>query len=88
MAAIIAAFGSCQKEEPALIGEHPQVAVKPDVYVENGYLAFKNMEVVDSVIQLLSKMNTMEKEVWEQQIGFKSATRSCRFQALRKLKNT
>lgn len=47
--------------------------VKPDVYVENGYLAFKNMEAVDSVITMLSKMTIQEKEAWETQMGFKSA---------------
>ena len=56
MAAIITAFGSCQKEEPDLIGEQPQAVVKPDVYVKNGYLVFKNMNSVDSVIQVLGKI--------------------------------
>jgi len=31
------------------------------------------MEAVDSVIQLLGKMTTKEKEIWETQLGFKSA---------------
>ncbi|MBW6534905.1 MAG: hypothetical protein K0B11_07850 [Mariniphaga sp.] len=45
MAAIIATFGGCQKEELTdrqLTDEvQPQEVVQPDVYVENGYLAFK-----------------------------------------------
>jgi hypothetical protein len=68
-------FSACQKDEliDQQVDVQSQDVVKPDVYVENGYLAFKGIEAVDSVIQLLSKMNTAEKEVWEQQIGFKSA---------------
>ena len=77
MAAIIATIGGCQKEELTdrqLTDEaQPQEVVQPDVYVENGYLAFKNIEAVDSTILLLNKMTTSEKETWENQIGYKSA---------------
>ncbi len=74
VAVALTIFNGCQKsDEPVLIDAQPQAVVKPDVYVENGYLAFKNMNSVDSVIQLLSTMNRTEKEAWEQQIGFKSA---------------
>jgi len=73
VAVALTIFNGCQKDELVLIDEQPQVVVKPDVYVENGYLAFKNMEAVDSVIQMLGKMKRSEKEVWEQQIGLKSA---------------
>jgi len=66
-------FNGCQKDELVLIDEQPQTVVKPDVYVENGYLAFKNMEAVDSIVTMLSGLNEDEKEVWETQIGFKSA---------------
>ena len=75
VAVALTIFNGCQKsDEQVLIDEvQPQAVVKPDVYVENGYLAFKNINAVDSVIQLLSKMSTAEKESWEQQIGLKSA---------------
>ncbi|SHJ46386.1 protein of unknown function [Tangfeifania diversioriginum] len=78
MAAVIAAFGGCQKEELTdrqltEEEEQPQEVVQPDVYVENGYLAFKNIEAVDSTILLLNKMTASEKEAWENQLGFKSA---------------
>ncbi len=73
VAVALTIFNGCQKEEQVLIDAQPQAVVKPDVYVENGYLAFKNMNAVDSVIQLLSKMDRTGKEAWEQQIGFKSA---------------
>jgi len=70
-------FNGCQKDEPGvsqLADEvQPQEVVQPDVYVENGYLAFKNIEAVDSTILLLNKMTTSEKEAWENQLGFKSA---------------
>ena len=75
--AVLTIFNGCQKDElnvRQLTDEvQPQAVVKPDVYVENGYLAFKNMNAVDSVIQLLNKMTTPEKEAWESQIGLKSA---------------
>jgi hypothetical protein len=73
VAVALTIFNGCQKDELVLIDEQSQLAIKPDVYVENGYLAFKNMEAVDSVIQLLGKMTKTEKEAWETQLGFKSA---------------
>jgi hypothetical protein len=73
VATVLTIFNGCQKDEQVLIDEQPQAVVKHDVYVENGYLAFKNMEAVDSVIQMLGKMTTTEKETWESQIGLKSA---------------
>ena len=66
-------FNGCQKDELVLIDEQSQLAIKPDVYVENGYLAFKNMEAMDSVKQMLEKMTAKEVEVWENKLGFKSA---------------
>ena len=67
-------FSACQKEE-LKTGEDSDVILetKPDVYLENDYLVFKNMDAVDSVIQDLNQMTRQEKDVWEQQIGFKSA---------------
>src|SRR5690554_5657946 len=70
-------FNGCQKENPEVDqlvdGPQPQEAVKQDVYVENGYLAFKNMKAVDSLIQILNKMTRAEKETWEKEMGFISA---------------
>ena len=36
-------FNGCQKDElvSQLAEEQPQEVIKPDVYVENGYLVFK-----------------------------------------------
>ena len=77
VAVALTIFNGCQKDElgvrPHADDEKLQDAVKPDVYTENGYLAFKNIEAVDSVMRLLSKMTTSEKEAWENQMGFKSA---------------
>ncbi|HOE06005.1 MAG TPA: hypothetical protein PLZ52_12380 [Bacteroidales bacterium] len=77
VAAALTIFNGCQKEELTvrqLTDEvQPQEVVQPDVSVENGYLAFKNIEVVDSIIHLLNKMTTSEKATWENQLGFKSA---------------
>jgi hypothetical protein len=66
-------FNGCQKDELVLIDEQPQDVVNPDVYVENGYLAFKDMNTVDSVIQMLGNMTTDEKENWESAMGYQSA---------------
>ncbi len=71
--ALLTAFNGCQKEEPVLIDNQLREVVKPDVYVENGYLVLKNMDVVDSVISLLNQMTRVEKESWEKHMGFKSA---------------
>ncbi len=73
MAAIVTAFGSCQKEEPVLIDEQPQAVVKPDVYVENGYLVFKSQEYFDSTLAVLQNTNDDEYQLWEQSLGFTSA---------------
>lgn len=70
-------FNGCQKDEFGVSqmanDEQPRVAVKPDVYVENGYLVFKGIEAVDSVINMLASMTEEKKEDWEAGIGFKSA---------------
>ena len=68
-------FNGCQKEELTfnVPDEELQEIISPEVFVENDYLAFKNMEAVDSVVSLLSLMSENEKEVWETQMGVKSA---------------
>ncbi len=62
-AALLTIFNGCQKDE--LIDQgvdvQSQDVIKPDVYAENGYLAFKNIGTVDSMIQILSKMTMEEK---------------------------
>ncbi len=69
-------FNACQKSDELIhqpVDVQSLEATKPDVFVENGYLVFKNMNVVDSVISMLGKMTRPEKEAWEAQMGFKSA---------------
>ena len=44
-----------------------------DVYSENGYLVFRGIEEVDSVIQLFSTMSTAEKLSWEKSYDWVSA---------------
>jgi hypothetical protein len=75
VAAALTIINGCQKDElvSQLADEQLQEAVKPDVYLENGYLAFKNMEAVDSVNQMLGKMTPQEIEAWEKRMDFKSA---------------
>lgn len=65
------AFCACQKDDSGEIAKTPEA--KPDVYLENDYLAFKNMNAVDSVIQVLNKMTRKEKEAWEQKMGVTTA---------------
>lgn len=78
MVAVALTFlNGCQKEDGPvqhLIDNEvqPQEVVL-NVYSENGYLVFKNIEAVDSTILVLSKMTTAEKEKWEHQFKFKSA---------------
>ncbi len=67
-------FSACQEDElKTEAGSHVISGTKPDVYLENDYLVFKNMSAVDSVIQALDCMTRQEKDAWEQQMGFKSA---------------
>ena len=73
--AVLTVFNGCQKDEPVLVDEQLQEVVKPDVYAENGYLVFRDMNAVNSVIKMLDKMNLVEKEAWEVSLGFESASR-------------
>lgn len=66
-------FNGCQKEELVLTDEQPQAEVKPDVYVESGYLVLKDLNVVDSVMKSLKNMNQEQVLAWEKQLGFESA---------------
>jgi hypothetical protein len=74
IAMVLTVFNGCTKEE---LKTSPDEVIaktgKADVYLENGYLAFKNMNAVDSVTNVLSKMSRQEKDAWEQKIGLKSA---------------
>ena len=74
IAMVLTVFNACTKDElKKPLDDGIAKTVKADVYLENGYLAFKNMNAVDSVVNVLSKMSRQEKDVWEQQIGLKSA---------------
>jgi hypothetical protein len=71
--AVLTVFNGCQKDEPVLVDEQPLEVVKPDVYAENGYLVFKDINTVDSVIMILGGFNQIEKEAWERQFSYVSA---------------
>jgi hypothetical protein len=77
LAAIIAAFGGCQKEELTdrqLTDEvQPQEVVRPDVYMENEYLVFKTKEVFDSIRFVIEKLSFEECIEWEKSLDFTSA---------------
>ena len=75
LAVVLTIFSACQKDE--LTEEQPQamasVQEKPDVYVENGYLAFKNYETLDSIEKNLNSSGYAFIKSFEDQMGFKSA---------------
>lgn len=74
IAMVLTVFNACTKDElKTAPDEGIAKTSKADVYLENGYLAFKNMNAVDSVMNVLSKMTRQEKDAWEQQMGLKSA---------------
>lgn len=74
IAIVLTVFNGCQKDElKTAPDEGIAKTSKSDVFLENGYLAFKNMNAVDSVMNVLAQMSRTEKDAWEQKIGLKSA---------------
>jgi len=74
LAMVLTVFNACTKDELKTAPDEGLTKTsKADVYLENGYLAFKDMNAVDSTITFLSKMTRQEKDAWEQKIGLKSA---------------
>ncbi len=75
MAVVLTVFSACQKDEmvvddPGAIASSQE---KPDVYVENGYLAFKNFEVADSIRKILTNQSLQKQQLWDDQFDFKSS---------------
>ena len=70
-------FNGCQKDEPGvsqLADEvQPQEVVQPDVYVEDDYLVFKDIETYSKISDELDSMTEEELSVWEKRLGFFSA---------------
>ena len=67
-------FNGCQKDEfVPILDDKYQEAVKPDVYVENGYLVFKSKEVYDSIRFIIEKYEPEEAIEWEKSLNFTSA---------------
>lgn len=75
VAVAIIIFNGCQKDELVgqLADEQPQAVVKPDVYVEEDYLVFKNFSALDSLKKLLNYLPVESVKGFETQLGFKSA---------------
>lgn len=80
VAVALTIFNGCQKDElvSQLADEQPQAVVKPDVYVENGYLVFKSKDVYDSIRCKVEKYEPEEAIAWEKSLNFTSA-RSARY---------
>ncbi|MBN2817617.1 MAG: hypothetical protein JXP36_01520, partial [Bacteroidales bacterium] len=69
-------FNACQKSDELIrqpADEQQLDAVKPDVYVENGYLAFKTKAIYDSIRSEVENYSIEERLVWEKSLGFTSA---------------
>lgn len=75
VALLLTIFNACQKDDLVNKSSEDQLQelTKPDVYSENGYLVFRSIEVVDSVIRMLSHMSDEEKYAWEELYNIKSA---------------
>lgn len=73
VATVLTIINGCQKDELVLIDEQPQTAVKPDVYVENGYLVFKDYVTYSSISDELDLMDESQIDNWEKELGFISA---------------
>lgn len=73
--AVILFLGSCQEEEPLKIqpDEDEFESMAPAITAENGYLVFKDMATVDSIVRMLNQMGSAEIETWEKQFDYKSA---------------
>ena len=75
MAVVLTIFSACQEDGPVV--EQPQavasVLEKADVYMENGYLAFKDYATLDSIEQKLHSSDFATIRSFEDQMGFKSA---------------
>jgi len=71
---VLTFFNACQKDElevdPA--GE-TVLQEKPDIYLEENYLVFKNFETVENTLNELNNQSFEAKQQWETQLGFKSA---------------
>ncbi len=78
MAVVLTLFSACQQEE--LDVNEPQIAGAnkntPDVYAENGYMAFKDLLVLDSVLNVLSDMTREQQLQWELSYNFISVNTS------------
>ena len=80
---LIAILSACnQSESVTLIQEkYPEIISRaeveenqqPNVYVEEGYLVFKNFNVRDSIINMLEQLSDEQRISWEKNWGFISA---------------
>ncbi len=69
-------FNACEKSDKLIdqsVDEQLQEVAKPEVYSENGYLAFKDFNAVDSIIKLLSQLTRQEIVDWEKSMNITSA---------------
>ncbi|GET35057.1 hypothetical protein PbJCM13498_39200 [Prolixibacter bellariivorans] len=75
-AALSTFFAGCQKDE--INGQltdnvQQKSATVPNVYSENGYLVFKNIETLDSIAQVMNQEDSTSQVSWEEYMHFESA---------------
>lgn len=84
IAMVLTVFNACHKDELKTLSDGNAAKVgNPGVYLENGYLVVKNMNVVDSLKKMLINKSEVEQLDWEKQLGLKSA-KSFRIQSSEK----
>ncbi len=76
LAVVLTVFNACQKDELVVDETDALVSVQetPDVFVENGYLVFKSIEVFDSIRSEIEELNLNDCIEWEESLGFVSAS--------------
>lgn len=74
VAAALTIFNGCQKNELVrqLADEQPQAVVKPNVYVENGFLVFRDHKSVSETLRNNEMMTEKERILWERNHNFYS----------------
>lgn len=82
MLCMLFALSSCNKENLEMDGDASLTFVAepllvkdavPDVYAEDGCLVLKNLQVRDSIAEMLYDMTDEERVAWEKSWGFESA---------------
>lgn len=74
VAMVLIFFNACQEDE-LHVGSSDETVLqeKPDIYLEEDYLVFKNLETLENILNELNDQSFEAKQQWERQFEFKSA---------------